>query len=84
MANAVTEMYDTAFGGEKNLSFTERGASVVFGLVLAAAGLNVKGAAGALMGIAGGALALRGASGHCPIKAAIEGNDSHRQIAYQH
>ena len=83
MANAVTDMYDAAFGGEKNLSLTERGASVVFGLVLAAAGLNVKGAAGALMGIAGGALALRGASGHCPVKAAIEGN-SHRQIAYQH
>jgi len=84
MANAVTEMYDTAFGGEKNLSLTERGASVVFGLALAAAGLNVKGAMGALMGVAGGALALRGASGHCPIKAAIDGDGGHRQIAYQH
>jgi uncharacterized membrane protein len=83
MANVVSDMYETAFGGEKNLSMTERGASVVFGLALAAAGLNVKGAAGALMGVAGGALALRGASGHCPVKAAIEGN-SHQQIAYHH
>jgi hypothetical protein len=38
------------------------------------------------MGIAGGALALRGASGHCPVKAALEGSGggAQRQIAYQH
>ncbi len=64
----------TLFEGTPNLSFNERAISVVAGLGLAAAGvkprpnplLNVL----ALLG--GAYLAYRGATGHCPVKAAIE------------
>ena len=75
MADAITDAYHAVFGGEPNLSMTERGVSVLLGLGLAAAGaqprpnplLNV-------LALAGGAyLALRGASGRCPIKAALQG-----------
>ncbi len=79
MAEPITEKF---FGGDTNLSLTERGVSLVLGLGLAAAGakprpnplLNVL----ALLG--GSYLALRGATGHCPVKAALEGS-SHGQIA---
>ncbi len=63
------------FDGNQNLSFTERAISVVAGLGLAAAAtkprpnplLNV-------LALAGGAyLAMRGATGHCPIKQTIAG-----------
>jgi uncharacterized membrane protein len=63
----------TLFEGSPNLSFNERAISIVAGLGLAAAGvtprpnplLNV-------VALAGGAyLAYRGATGHCPVKAAI-------------
>ena len=71
MPNAIAP-----FGGTRNLSFNERAISVIVGLGLAAAAakprpnplLNVL----ALVG--GVVLALRGATGHCPIKAAIEGS----------
>jgi uncharacterized membrane protein len=73
MADIITTAYESAFGGDTNLTMTERGISVAIGLGLAAAAaqprpnpvLNVL----ALVG--GGYLALRGASGHCPIKAAL-------------
>jgi uncharacterized membrane protein len=63
----------TLFEGSPNLSFNERAISVVLGLGLAAAGakprpnplLNVA----ALLG--GAYLAYRGATGYCPMKAAI-------------
>lgn len=73
MADAIADAYHAVFGGEPNLSTTERGLSVVLGLGLAAAGaqprpnplLNV-------LALAGGVyLALRGASGRCPVKAAL-------------
>jgi hypothetical protein len=81
MADVLTEK---VFGGETNLSLTERGVSLVLGLGLAAAGaqprpnplLNVA----ALLG--GAYLAMRGATGHCPIKAALEGG-SRGQVAYR-
>jgi hypothetical protein len=68
------------FEGSSNLSFTERAVSVALGLGLAAAAtkprpnplLNVA----ALIG--GGYLALRGASGRCPIKQALV---QHNQLA---
>jgi uncharacterized membrane protein len=83
MADAVTDAYHRLFGGETNLSFKERGISLALGLGLAAAGvkprpnpfLNV-------LALAGGAyLALRGASGHCPIKAALDGGTDQSRIA---
>jgi len=84
MANIVTDTYEHAFGGQRNLSLTERAASVVFGLAMAAGGLNKKGGLGLLMGLAGGALALRGLNGHCPVKAALEHRDGGgtRQLTY--
>jgi hypothetical protein len=71
MANAMS-----IFEGGRNLSFNERALSVVIGLGLAAAAakprpnplLNILALAGGVV------LALRGATGHCPIKAAIEGS----------
>ena len=83
MADAVTDAYHRLFGGETNLSLKERGISLALGLGLAAAGarprpnplLNV-------LALAGGAyLALRGASGHCPIKAALDRGPDHGRIA---
>ena len=73
MANAVTNMFNDAMHGEPNLSWTERGLSIVAGLGLAAAAakprpnplLNVLALA------AGSYLAYRGAMGHCPVKAAL-------------
>jgi len=61
------------FAGSQNLSFKERAISVVAGLGLAAAGakprpnplLNVAALAG------GAYLAIRGATGHCPVKQAF-------------
>ena len=71
------------FEGARNLSFNERAISVIVGLGLAAAAarprpnplLNVLALAGGVV------LALRGASGHCPIKAAIEGSGGLDRIA---
>jgi uncharacterized membrane protein len=70
MASALS-----VFEGGQNLSFQERAISVVIGLGLAAAGakprpdplLNV------LTLAAGAMLAIRGATGHCPVKAAFAG-----------
>ena len=80
MADSITK---SLFSGATNLSMTERGVSVVLGLGLAAAGaqprpnplLNVA----ALLG--GAYLAVRGATGHCPIKAALADNRPQQQIA---
>jgi uncharacterized membrane protein len=74
------------FDGPRNLSAMERGISIAAGLGLAAAGaqprpnplLNVL----ALLG--GGYLALRGASGHCPIKAALAGPGGDPQARLAH
>ena len=71
------------FEGTPNLSFNERAISVITGLGLAAAAakprpnplLNIV----ALLG--GAYLAYRGAIGHCPIKASIEGSGSFNRIA---
>jgi uncharacterized membrane protein len=70
------------FEGEQNLSMTERAISVVAGLGLAAAAakprpnplLNVV----ALLG--GAYLAMRGATGHCPVKQAFTGLQGNPQL----
>ena len=83
MTDAITDTYHRIFEGETNLSVKERGLSLAIGLGLAAAGvkprpnplLNV-------LALAGGAyLAFRGLSGHCPVKAALEGGGGHDMIA---
>ena len=73
MAHAITDTFSNAMHGEPNLSWTERGISIVAGLGLAAAAtqprpnplLNVLALA------AGSYLAYRGAVGRCPVKAAL-------------
>lgn len=69
MSNAVTDL----FSGQPNLSLTERTLSVVGGLALAAVGAqprpNVVLSFAAV--ILGSALAIRGATGHCPAKSLL-------------
>jgi len=77
MASALS-----VFEGDQNLSFQKRALSVV-GIGLAAAGakprpnplLNVLALA------AGAMLAIRGATGHCPVKAALAGPDGQARLA---
>src|SRR5215207_1645101 len=83
MADAVTDAYHRLFGGETNLSLKERGISLALGLGLAAAGARPRpNPLLIVLALAGGAyLALRGASGRCPIKAALDGGPDHGRIA---
>ena len=86
MANAMMDRFTHTMHGDPNLSWSERGISLAIGLGLAAAGaqprpnplLNVLALA------AGSYLAYRGATGHCPVKAALIENGvigSERQVA---
>ena len=78
MASALS-----VFEGDQNLSYQERALSVVVGLGLAAAGakprpnplLNVLALA------AGAMLAIRSATGHCPVKAALAGPGGQARLA---
>lgn len=79
MSNAIAH----AFEGEKNMPMTERAVSVALGLGIAAAAVRRPNAIGLAALVAGAALALRGAYGYCPVKAAL-GHDGQRQIAYRH
>ncbi|AWN43991.1 DUF2892 domain-containing protein [Methylobacterium durans] len=71
MANA---MIHDIFSGEQNLTTTERAVSVVLGLGIAAAAAQPR--PNKLLSLAalivGAGLAIRGATGHCSIKAASE------------
>ncbi|WP_336486765.1 YgaP family membrane protein [Methylobacterium nigriterrae] len=71
MANAV--IHDI-FSGRPNLTTTERAVSVVLGLGIAAAAAQPR--PNKLLSLAalivGAGLAIRGATGHCAIKAASE------------
>lgn len=78
--------HDSIFGGEPNLSLTERGIFVAAGLGLAAAAAQPRpNKVLSLLALLGGSyLAWRGAVGQCPIKAALVENGiigSDRQIA---
>ncbi|MCE4225909.1 DUF2892 domain-containing protein [Methylobacterium sp. C25] len=68
MAN---EMIEDVFGGEPNIGFTERAVSVALGLGIAAAAAQPRpnkwlSLAALVVGVG---LAVRGATGHCPVKA---------------
>jgi len=86
VANLTSAKSGLLSGGEPNLTMTERGAYILAGLGLAAAGvkprpnplLNVI----ALLG--GSYLAWRGYVGNCPVKAALVGaNGSSERIAHR-
>lgn len=74
--SAVLDEAKHLFSTEKNLSTTERTLSVVGGLVLAAAGAQPRPnkILSLVAVIAGSALAIRGATGHCSVKAAMAGS----------
>lgn len=75
MANMIADEAKHIFSTEPNLSMTERAVCVVGGLALAAAAAKPR--PNMLLSlavlIAGSALAIRGATGHCPMKAALAG-----------
>ena len=75
--NAIRNTYDRFFGGEQNLGPMERAVSTGLGLIMAAGGVRRADVPGAIMGLAGAALVARGMSGHCPMKAMIEGDGHH-------
>jgi uncharacterized membrane protein len=56
----------------KNVSDTERAISAACGAALIAYGIQRKDWLGALLSVAGGALALRGATGHCQVYDALD------------
>jgi len=75
MPNAVTDQAKHLFSGSQNLSMTERSLSVVGGLALAA--IAAKPRPNMFLSVAalaiGSALAIRGATGHCAVKALVTG-----------
>jgi uncharacterized membrane protein len=80
MAGGIT---DAVFGGEPNLSWTERAVSVVLGLGIAAAGAKPRpNPLWNIIALAGGSyLALRGTTGRCPVKASLQGGGGNDRIA---
>ncbi|MBP2290931.1 YgaP family membrane protein [Azospirillum rugosum] len=75
--NAIQSTYDRFFGGERNLGPVERAVSTGLGLIMAAGGVRRADVPGAIMGLAGAALVARGMSGHCPMKAMMQGDGHH-------
>ena len=75
MANAVLDEAKHLFSANQNLSMTERSLSVVGGLALAAIAAKPRPNMwlSLAMLVAGSALAIRGASGHCAVKAIATG-----------
>jgi hypothetical protein len=75
MANALVDEAKHIFSVDQNLTFTERALSVVGGLALAAVAAkprpNMWLSLAAL--VAGSALAIRGATGYCAVKALADG-----------
>src|SRR5512138_1681581 len=61
----------------ENVGGMERWASAAIGTGLLLGGLAKRDRAGTLAAIAGGALLFRGASGHCPVNAAVGRNSAH-------
>lgn len=57
--------------GEKNVGSTERVASIAGGAALAALGAARRTTAGTALAVLGGALVIRGATGHCPVYEAL-------------
>lgn len=82
MSNPVIEWGESVFDSHKNLSFTERSVSVVLGLSLAAVAAQPRPnkILSLLALVAGSALAIRGATGHCPMKAALGSDSEPRQL----
>ena len=76
--SAVLDEAKHLFSTETNLSTTERALSIVGGLVLAAVGAQPRPnkILSLVAIVAGSALAIRGATGHCGLKAVMGGTSS--------
>ncbi len=74
MPNVIVEEAHHIFSGDTNLSTTERALSIVGGLVLAALGARPRPnkVLSLVALVAGSALAIRGATGHCAVKAVLD------------
>jgi uncharacterized membrane protein len=70
------------FAGGKNMSFTERAVSTLIGFGLMGAAVQPRpNKLLSLVALLGGAgLAIRGATGHCPVKASLGGSAGPSQI----
>ena len=83
MSNAVLDEAQHLFSGEANISFTERAVSVAAGLALAAVAAQPR--PNKLLSLvallAGSALAIRGATGHCAWKALMH-DRAHPALAH--
>ena len=79
MAYPVLDEAKHLFSGDGNLSLTERTLSIVGGLALAAVGAQPRPnkILSLVAIVAGSALAIRGATGHCGVKALMEGGGGH-------
>lgn len=80
----VMEEAQHLFSTETNLSMTERTLSVVGGLALAALAAKPRPnkILSLLVLLAGSALAIRGATGHCAAKALVEGGETGGRVGY--
>ena len=81
--SAVLDEAKHLFSTETNLSTTERTLSIVGGLVLAAVGAQPRPnkILSLIAVVAGSALAIRGATGHCAVKAALAGQPGAKTTA---
>lgn len=77
MAQDMMERATSLFSGEANIGYVERAASVVGGLALAAVGAQPRPNKwlSLIAVVAGSALAIRGATGHCGVKAMMSPGD---------
>jgi len=86
MTNMIAQAYDHVTHGSPHLSWAERGISIAMGLAIAAAGARPR--PNPILNVlalgAGSYLAYRGATGYCPVKAALIEDSSPRQIARSH
>ena len=81
MSNLTVENVP-GFAGEKNMSFPERAISTLIGFGLMGAAVQPRpNKILSLLALLGGAgLAIRGATGHCPVKATLLGSTGAPQI----
>lgn len=75
MPNSIVDEAQHLISGDANLSMTERTLSVIGGLAIAAVGAKPRPNKwlSLIAILAGSALAIRGATGHCAVKAVMDG-----------
>ena len=79
--DTYSHAFARTFGGGPNISRGEGAASIAFGLLLAAGAVRRPDWSGLIMALGGSALVARGLTRHCPVKAAIQGQERGRMAA---